>query len=73
LLRRICAVPNPYDGRTLATVLPEIEAQIGAPLARVAAAAAIAATTNLDFSAPRARIGERKSPHKITTINARQC
>ena len=27
------AVPgNPYDGHTLATVLPEIEAQIGAPL-----------------------------------------
>ena len=28
---------NPYDGHTLATVLPEIEAQIGAPLVRVVA------------------------------------
>jgi len=28
---------NPYDGHTLATVLPEIEAQIGAPLTRVVA------------------------------------
>jgi transposase, IS5 family len=28
---------NPYNGRMLATVLPEIEAQIGAPLARVVA------------------------------------
>ena len=26
---------NPYDGHTLATVLPEIEAQIGAPVTRV--------------------------------------
>jgi transposase, IS5 family len=28
---------NPYDGHTLAAVLPEIEAQIGAPLTRVVA------------------------------------
>src|SRR5208283_4977023 len=28
---------NPYDGHTLTTVLPEIEAQIGAPLTRVVA------------------------------------
>ena len=28
---------NPYDGHTLATVLPEIEAQTGAPLIRVVA------------------------------------
>ena len=28
---------NPYDGHTLATVLPEIEAQIGAPVTRVLA------------------------------------
>jgi transposase, IS5 family len=28
---------NPYDGHTLKTVLPEIEAQIGAPLTRVVA------------------------------------
>ena len=28
---------NPYDGHTLATVLPEIEAQIGAPLTRIVA------------------------------------
>ena len=29
---------NPYDGHTLATVIPEIEAQIGASLARIVAA-----------------------------------
>jgi IS5 family transposase len=28
---------NPYDGHTLGTVLPEIEAQIGAPVTRVLA------------------------------------
>ena len=28
---------NPYDGHTLKTVLPEIEAQIGAPLTRIVA------------------------------------
>jgi len=28
---------NPYDGHTLATVLPQIEAQIGAPLTRIVA------------------------------------
>ena len=36
---------NPYDGHTLATVLPEIEAQIGARLTRIVPTAAIAATT----------------------------
>jgi IS5 family transposase len=37
-IAHVKAMPgNPYDGHTLATVLPEIEAQIGAPLARVVA------------------------------------
>jgi IS5 family transposase len=37
-IAHVKAMPgNPYDGRTLSTVLPEIEAQIGAPLARVVA------------------------------------
>jgi len=37
-IAHVKALPgNPYDGHTLATVLPEIEAQIGAPLARVVA------------------------------------
>jgi IS5 family transposase len=37
-IAHVKAMPgNPYDGHTLATVLPEIEAQIGAPLTRVVA------------------------------------
>ena len=37
-IAHVKALPgNPYDGHTLATVLPEIEAQIGAPLTRVVA------------------------------------
>ena len=37
-IAHVKAMPgNPYDGHTLATVLPEIEAQIGAPLVRVVA------------------------------------
>jgi IS5 family transposase len=37
-ITHVKAMPgNPYDGHTLATVLPEIEAQIGAPLTRVVA------------------------------------
>jgi transposase, IS5 family len=37
-IAHVKAMPgNPYDGHTLAAVLPEIEAQIGAPLARVVA------------------------------------
>ena len=37
-IAHVKAMPgNPYDGHTLATVLPEIEAQIGAPLSRVVA------------------------------------
>jgi transposase, IS5 family len=37
-IAHVKAMPgNPYDGRTLATVLPEIEAQIGARLIRVVA------------------------------------
>jgi transposase, IS5 family len=37
-IAHVKAVPgNPYDGHTLAAVLPEIEARIGAPLARVVA------------------------------------
>ena len=46
-IAHVKAMPgSPYDGHTLATVLPEIEAQIGAPLTRIVAdGAAIAATT----------------------------
>ena len=37
-IAHVKAMPgNPYDGHTLATVLPEIEAQIGEPLVRVVA------------------------------------
>ena len=37
-IAHVKAMPgNPYDGHTLAAVLPEIEAQIGAPLTRVVA------------------------------------
>ena len=37
-IAHVKAMPgNPYDGHTLATVLPEIEAQIGAPLVHVVA------------------------------------
>ena len=37
-IAHVKAMPgNPYDGHTLKTVLPEIEAQIGAPLTRVVA------------------------------------
>jgi IS5 family transposase len=37
-IAHVKAMPgNPYDGHTLATVLPEIEAQIGAPLTRIVA------------------------------------
>jgi transposase, IS5 family len=37
-IAHVKAMPgNPYDGHTLATVLPEIEAQIGAPLIRTVA------------------------------------
>ena len=37
-IAHVKALPgNPYDGHTLATVLPEIEAQIGAPVTRVLA------------------------------------
>jgi len=37
-IAHVKAVPgNPYDGHTLAAVLPEIEAQIGAPLSRIIA------------------------------------
>ena len=37
-IAHVKALPgNPYDGHTLKTVLPEIEAQIGAPLTRVLA------------------------------------
>jgi transposase, IS5 family len=37
-IAHVKAMPgNPYDGHTLATVLPEIEAQMGAPLSRVVA------------------------------------
>src|ERR1700729_2863628 len=37
-IAHVKAMPgNPYDGHTLATVIPEIEAQIGAPLTRVVA------------------------------------
>ena len=37
-IAHVKAMPgNPYDGHTLATVLPEIEAQIGAPVSRVVA------------------------------------
>ena len=35
---------NPYDGHTLASVIPEIETQIGASLARIVPTAVIAAT-----------------------------
>ena len=37
-IAHVKAMPgNPYDGHTLVTVLPEIEAQIGAPLIRIVA------------------------------------
>ena len=37
-IAHVKAMPrNPYDGHTLATVLPQIEAQIGAPLTRIVA------------------------------------
>jgi transposase, IS5 family len=37
-IAHVKAMPgNPYDGHTLATALPEIEAQIGAPITRIVA------------------------------------
>ena len=37
-IAHVKALPgNPYDGHTLATVIPEIEAQIGASLSRIVA------------------------------------
>ena len=45
-IAHVKALPgNPYDGHTLAAVIPEIEAQIGANLTRIVADPAIAVTT----------------------------
>ena len=67
---------NPYDGHTLATVIPEIETQIGANLARVVADRAIAATTLRPITSSRstsqARDVASPKPSSATSAAARR-
>ena len=67
---------NPYDGHTLAAVIPEIETQIGANLTRIAATAAIAATTprpaTTSGSISRARDAASPRPSNANSAAARR-
>ncbi len=69
-ITHVKALPgNPYDGHTLGVVLPEMEAQIGANLARIVADRAIAATTLRPITSSRS-ISPARNAASVPASNA---